>query len=403
MRHLMLPVVLLVLTHVSAAVVHAQRFLCLEPGEPRPADATCVLRLPPGEARLGTLRLRLLDSDGQVVPSKAVTVEHSSGTMSTSLITDSYGEVRASWQGTVGSTDVILTFRADLPAGGSIAQRVVVRAGAPATGYGITRMKGDEQWWFQERQLPKPVVVRITGVPAETDCGRALVLFSPKAAGGVSPDSVYGKWTSDSTCTASTRWRLGKEVGRQHLRAALANEPVKQQLLWAGSRAVPRLVGGIVLAYTQRMDTLIRKDPSVRVQRPGAGGTVTFDSVPDSFGRGRVPSRGTFSPMIAIDHPLWPSLEHVRLMTGVSVNRPREDFFFGASILQSIFGVSQEGIGIDLQVVMQVSNRRVLKDASLCASSGICETIVRTRPVGAGLALTLDTGGLLTNLLGAFK
>ena len=354
-----------------------------------------------------TVRLRL---DGLLAGTRPdghiVRVETANGTTIRTLSTDAYGEVRIPWQGVVGMTATEVRVEVDVDAR-TAARVVIVRAAPPTTAFGllmVDRTAGDGQAWFQERQLRNPIRVRITDVPDESKCKIAAVLFQAKVGGATTPDTAYGLWdVAAKQCFATTRWRLGKDVGEQHLRAALAGESAKQIVFTAKSRALPRLVGGLAMVFTSAYDTLTSKTRTVRVERPTPGGNIAYDSAITTVGVGHASSGATYSPILAIDHPLWPNWDHVRWVGGVSATRPKDDYFFGFSLLQPIFGVNQEGIGIDLQFIAQVSRRRVLADPPGCEQIQACATKSRTGVVGAGVSLTIDTGGLLTNLLTALS
>ncbi|HEX2094618.1 MAG TPA: hypothetical protein VHG28_19595 [Longimicrobiaceae bacterium] len=403
--------IILSMLAVPVRSAHSQAITCVQPAEPNKPGDPCTVTLRSATAR----EVLVVQVRGRQGPIRGTTVtfesEGGNEAFTASAATDAEGNAQTTWSGSIAKDPVVITAEATVD-GRLVHRRITLKAPPEATSLLLEPRHwatGDRQAWYEKRQLPAPVAVRIAGVSGGTQCQQARVVFRP-IGGGASPDSVYGMWRpnplGDTVCTAEARWRLAEGVGYQHLQATLVGEPSKQVTFTAVSRALPRLLTALAWSNSSgysRLDTTETRFRVTRTVRPDS--VVAVDSVVITRTTELEP-RGTLAPVVGVEFPIWPALTPVRLSVAASITEPTRDWFAGISILQLVgMGLAREALGIDLHGVVQVSRRRVLVDPSECRAQGTeaaCEQDTRTRPVGVGLMLAVDGITVLGNLLAIF-
>ncbi|HEX5871853.1 MAG TPA: hypothetical protein VFY65_15600, partial [Longimicrobium sp.] len=277
---------------------------------------------------------------------------------------------------------------------------------------------GNDQAWYEKRQLRDPVIVDVEGVKNATACHNTVVVFRPTGGGSVSPDSVRAVWNDrvrvripgqpvrpDTTCSARTRWRLGEGVGEQHLRAQLAGgngANGRSQQFRATARALPRLTAGLALTGTDGYTRVSTSADTVVVTRQSGDSTVTTRRVTEHKSPSRVEGTWTVTPVVGFDWPIIPQVHSLRVSAAASLADPDKEWLFGLSLLQIPFGLQHEAVGVSLHVVGQVSRRTIVEDAEACRTLEQCGTAKRVRITGGGLMFVVDGIGLLSTLTSVF-
>jgi|GEM_PF-6783231 len=367
---------------VAQGSLHAQQIKCVTPEEPANASDRCTVRVPKG-ATTQTIQVRVEPADSSVV----VTFRQDSGTNGTLIPlaprVDKNGIATTRWSGTVGDQPVVI--RAMGSTGG---QREIELKLAPAPGTSRTLLpasRGGVPHWFVQRQLTDSTRVFITS--PGSDCSSNVVVFTPSVGDGtVSPDSVRGVMEGNA-CVATTWWTLGSNIGRQHLRAVLADERSKTLTMTAIGRGLPRLGGGLALIHDYR---------SFRVLKDSTAGDSTRTTV------SKVGSEWRTDPLIVSDFPVVPSARWLRGVLGVALKSPDRDFYVGISALQPFVGVTREGVAYDLQFVMHAGRRKVVRNSSCIADMVFDDCQEKDKfllPMGFGFVGFVD-GSTLTSLLG---
>lgn len=261
---------------------------------------------------------------------------------------------------------------------------------------------------YEKGQIHAPVTVRVLNFGER--CESNVVVFRAYGTVGAgSPDSVRATLNpSLGGCTASTWWRLGETIGRQHLGASLADEPSKSLTLNAVARALPRLGAGIVSTYDFRnYDTRAVSERKVQVTRrvvdSATGDTTTLvsDSTIRAISVRRVEDGWQTKPILSIDFPFVARLTGVRASLGAAFETAGRDFYLGMSLLQPFRGVSQEAVGADFHGMLHFGRREVLANPGCDVDGDASDCRTRDRfffPLGIGFMATFDAGKLLTHL-----
>jgi len=156
--------------------------------------------------------------------------------------------------------------------------------------------------WFEERQLIDSVRVIVVN-PGE-NCSDNVVQFRPYGTlGAASPDSVRAVMLGGN-CVATTWWRLGKGIGRQHLRASLADDASKTTVLTAIARGLPRIGAGVALSNDFR---------EYRALEDAGKPEASIDTVT---------GRWDTEPVAIVDFPVVPQARWLRGALGASIKNP---------------------------------------------------------------------------------
>ncbi|MEQ9400928.1 MAG: hypothetical protein RJQ04_17305 [Longimicrobiales bacterium] len=311
------------------------------------------------------LEIELRDHAGALLASHEVFFSTSAGSLEVPATTDPKGRAEARWRGSASSAfPVVVTAWATLPVGPAAnAPKVTTAvrfsislAGAPALGWTVTPLAGQEQVWFSGLALRDSLVVSIHGPTTRSECTESKVAFVADAGAIAAPDTAWGVWgASTPTCVATSAWKLGEFVGEQRLQARLLGTGSR-----AGFKSVARQAARIAVSVAASLwakdhqALRVSADTVPRTVTTTTGGTqvtvedpiVTTDStlVPVSRGFG-------VSPVLGADFPIRPKWRRVRLFAGVSLEHPDREFFLGFSPLQAfVFGDAMEATGIDLYV-----------------------------------------------------
>jgi hypothetical protein len=386
----------------------AQRLVCVqpaEPAEPTRVGSPCTVTLR-GSPAWEIFVLRFEDVAGRPVPRASVTVEPADAGIRVEPQTLDNGELRIEWHSGSGTGVSPRILEVTAQQGNQRAQRRIEVRPPPVrtelTLLAVPDQPANRGYWYEGHQLRDPVTVQLQNA-SPADCERTRVAF--RAVGGsVTPDTTHGLWIGGS-CLARSHWRLGRGVGIQHLRAQLVEEPRKSVEFHARARALPRVMAGLALAYADGFDRLEVTTTTLRITQQVEGlGTIARDSVVRKDSLVVQPSSWEVTPILGVDFPLVSCLPRIRTFVGASITDPRENWFVGLSALQPFYRLSHEAISFDLQAVVQVSRREVVADVPACRQDpALCATERRTRPVGGGLMLSVDSGALLSPLLTIFR
>jgi len=396
------------LAGAAAGQQSAPRVECVSPEDPK-TNARCTLKVPkdPAVQRI-VVRVEGAPPNTPVTFTIARPGEASLAILET-VSTDRYGLAQISWTGSQADTGRIIRAQADV-AGPLDPQREILVGAAPRTPTAreLEPLARRVPVWYEERQLRREVGVRIQN--PGSDCTENLVVFRPIGAGTASPDTVKPD-TRNGACVATTHWRLGKGLGRQHLHAFLVDEPTNNRNLEAIARALPRVGGGLAGGRDGREYSVLKVQAETiqvtrrAVNQSGDSITIVEDSIINTSSIDRVEEQWFTAPTLGVDFPVFVSLERLRGSIAISLEHPDRDWFFGVSALQAMFGVATENLGVDLHLVGHVGRRAVVKDPDCGDDEDFedCEDKEKILLLGFGIMTHVDGSGLLSTLSGIFK
>lgn len=425
-----------------------QQLTCVVPAEPSKAGDACVQRVS-REKRSGSVIVRVEDRYGRRLANQLVNFElvGNAGRIQTQARTDASGFAEAVWTGPLDSAQAHVNVTAMI--GDTTVYRTIRFAAAQPPTNRVLAMSARVPHWYTERQLRSSTLVEILNYGE--DCSANLIAFRPVGTGTASPDTVRADtagWaekakridrdvqadratqarragqpvppdtsarisTARGRCFAESFWRLGNGVGRQHMRVSFADEPTKNRTLTAIARALPRIGGGVIGGYDFRdyeelkvsADT-IQVTRKIPVSGPAGGdSTVVVDSIFESQSVKTVEGDAFTAPTINADFPVVAKWRWLRGSIAVSLQNPDRDWFTGVSLLQPVFGVVHENLGVDLHVAAHIGRRRVVKDATCDddGDMGDCDDEERLLFMGMGFMATVDGTGILSTLTSIFK
>jgi hypothetical protein len=381
---------LLLLAAAIAGSVHlpaaAQKIQCMVPGEPASANQRCSIAVPSGTVTQ-PLAVQLLNPGG--VAGKVVhfsLAPGASGTVTDSAVTDVNGIAPFAFTGQGGSSgSTVIRAEARLNNQVTFREIEIVTAPPPATSRNLS-LGGRQrvQHWFAERQLRDSIEVVVENPTG--DCSSNIVVFRATSStdGTTSPDSVRPTVVG-GRCVATSWWKLGNTVGRQHMRAFLASEPAKTVSMTAIGRAGPRI--GVGVAFVRDMRNY-----------------QTLDSATNRVVDANHDWQST--PTVAADFPIIPSARWMRGVMAVSLKDASRDWYVGFSVLQPMLGVTRESVDLDLELVMHAGRRNVLKDRSCDDDGDISDCVNRkdkVLPLGIGFMAFVNAANLISSIQNIFK
>jgi hypothetical protein len=379
----LLPLIAVSLLVCAVHPLAGQKIECVFPAEPANANDRCTYQAPPGKAT-HPLVVRLADTPNQMNQTISFFLDPATqGSVTNSATTDANGLATLVWTGQPGPKETVIRAVATV-AGRTVQREIQVTATPTSTTTARSLRLPDDMsvpHWFIERQLFDSVRVLVENPVG--DCGSNAVLFKPATGDGTaSPDTVRPV-LENGACVAATWWTLGKPVGRQHLRASLVNESAKAVSVTAIGRNIPRVGVGIAFVRDTRNYQF--------VDTSGAVLDVEHDTEAD--------------PAILVDFPVFPKARWLRGVAGVSLEDPSRDWYAGISLMQLIFGVTRESVGVDLQGVMHAGRRDVLRDRSCDDDEDVSDCANKDKlffPLGFGIMGFVDTTAFISTLTGIF-
>ena len=344
-----------------------------------------------------TVRVKLTQGGAPIKGAK-VTFEPDQGTIDPQAFTDASGVATALWRTEQPlKSEVKIKVVADYSFQDKATHTVqTITLKPPAKGgLGLSAsdlaMIGDGQSWYAGKQLREPVMLRIDELGPDK-CPSVFVQF--KAYGenaAATPDSVQAQWGANG-CVAQSNWKLASIVGRQSLRAQLAEDPTVQRIFRATARKTPWLAIGLGLTHASGF-VGVKKIPRDSTK------DAPLISAPDNVRRGAL-----FSPILGVNFPVATSADWLRFSLAADLKHVDTDWFGGISLLQLTNRLAHEDLGIDLQFVLHASRRAVLIDVPGCQiDPKKCDTRSETGIVGVGLAFEADATGALSGIAGFFK
>ena len=319
-------------------------------------------------------------------------------------VTTTHGIVSGYYRGTV-TTPVTITFFA-LLADGWKEKSLVIR---PASTHALDRDPDVKRYWYAGSQVRGGVEVRASNID-EATCRTLVVRY--RTIGGVgatTPDSVYGEPdASTGRCVFPAYWRLGDQVGYQHLQATLPGAPPAQFTAVARRKSGLRvsLAGVIRPGGTPNVVESTRKFLVTRID--SVGRTLQYDSMPAVTAIDTSKASLEAVPVVLIDTPIHPRFTGLRALVGASLRDITREFFIGASVLQPFLGVAMEDVGVDVQLAVLISRRARLENAALCTLhlkrdesapefNQACDTTETPRIAGLAAMLSVDAAGLISS------
>jgi hypothetical protein len=387
-----------------AAGMGAQVIKCPDKdGKPGSCTATIVA----GQSQ--EIAVLVTSPEGERLMGVTVSFEQSRGTLHPlSATTDAKGIATTTWLGSAGSQDdpvsiKIVAKNADWSTTATYALKMPAENALRVSKKGDGgRDSGDEQSWYVGRELRGPVSVAISGVtPAE--CSKTMVAFKASGDGVAIPDSVPAQWEKNQ-CVADARWKLGSVVGDQYMAAHVrGSDQPPPPLFHAKARNTPWLAAGLAWTYVTGYTRLSTTTQQLQIVT-GSAAAETTQTIPVKKASVQTTAAASaFAPTLGVNTPIMTSLPWLRASLSADVQNVSTDWFAGVSIPQLWDNIYNEDIGVDLQLVMHISRRDVVTNASDCsANQASCSIKTKTRPVGVGLIAQVNAGSLLTAIMSFF-
>ena len=237
------------------AGLRSQTIECVAPAR---SEKGCRLQLTKPDAK-ELLVVRVLDAAGQPVSAAAVDFDAPLGA-TTAAMSDARGVASTEWIRADVTKEVRIAVTARI--GQTRVRDSIVIVPAPAsapTAWRIVSLFNDGAPWYVERQHPGAIGVHLSA-PDSIQCTSVptrVRFWARTEGGGVTPDTVTARWVRVTSvrerigavvrfrrpvgrgaCMAQTRWRLGKEVGRQYLDAEIAGKPAERVRFQTTARAL---------------------------------------------------------------------------------------------------------------------------------------------------------------------
>jgi hypothetical protein len=378
-----------------------------------------------GADPLQTLPVRVRITDGNTgIAGAVVRFRATSGTvLPDSVASDAEGYAQTLWYRAGGTDAAAIAVDARTQRGSAF--REIRAAKAPAPRYALRTHSGDGASWFEKAPLRHPVVVEILRadapvgtsryITAEDSCASIRVAFTRVASGSLTPDTARA--TVDSAevgenpdrlgCFARAYWTLGEGAGRRHVRAALvggsataANNNLTYE---AYARALPRLIGGILVTYNRSfLGARSAGERTVRVERLLPDGSkLAYDST-FSTGRDTINSvDGNFGPaaFVGVSTPVVPRWHRFAVTFGVDPGSIDRNWYAGISLLRIPGGLAVESLPVDIHLLGHWGRTDVLVNRTACAERGECRTEDDVHWHGFAAMLSVDASSLLTELI----
>jgi len=401
------------------------------------------------QSRILRVRVVKAGNPGTGVADVAVRFRATSGSiLRDSTTTDDHGYASTLWYRPSGRDTATVLVEARKQ--GEAALRVV-RVGPPAPALRL----GVERWrlspgWFEKNTLPQPPVVHIYRVKTDGTtealvdsavCAAQRVAFTRvPGSGSISPDTATAAVNTIDTsvvrnlrpehsavrvlsahnpdpgtqtpqqqrgCFAVASWTLGDGAGERALRATLIPGPTatasggQSTEFHTVARALPRLVGGVVVAQRRGYLGLAREDRVVHIERqlPDES-TMSFDTT--LKGTGTVDTVSTrFEPytFVGVSSAVVPQWRWLSATVGVDLKNPTTEWFAGVSLLRVARRLSTENLPIDLHVLVHAGRSPVLREPATCGKGGSCKTRDTIRFHGFGGMLSVDASSLFSELI----
>jgi hypothetical protein len=402
------PLFFLGFTLVDPRGAMAQTVECIRPSQPSVACALAPTGLQP-------LVIRVLDGLKAPLVGIPVTVTAiPGGAVVGRAITDALGLASVSYAGNPATAGV--TISAAVTVGGQPFQATTVVVKART----IDSIANVHQAWYVERQLPGAIQVHLSP-DTEAECLASTVRFRALTDGSIAaPDTARGFWETQAKsgrwwefkrkplpphCVASGRWRLGKENGEQFMRVDLLGGASLFRTVSTRARALPRVMGGLSLnVFGVPQNSRLSVDSTiVKVTRTFAGGQTVSDSVVKNYEIDSATAH-RFSPILGVDWSPWLPWGRVRMIVGTNPTNAANEWVFGVSALQFLFGPQRESVGYDVQLVSDWRRRDVISNLDTCRGTLPTCTTRKTKLNLSGVALlfTVDGTYLIKDLITAF-
>lgn len=399
---------------MSLAVAMALAMIALAPPLAAAQNLTCTGRLAGGDS--GECEVRLANNParellsvrvtrhGQPAAGETVVFYMIDSSWRQEVVTSEAGVANAIWER--DKVDGPLTVRAQLK-GDTGSPELRIRILPPVRARILhQQLAAKTRYGFADRQLRDPVTLTLAGPTARDDCEAVRVSFEAFNDGSSAPKVASGRWV-DEQCAVSTYWRLGRSTGSQILAAQVVGSTDAPAIVRAGARGAPTFVVGVAIASETSYFRLQEKPRTIRVSRPDSvgGGTIAFDSIHTDRRPDRVAAGVHLYPVAGIDWPLVLGMPWLRMSLSGSVENPRNDWFFGISLLHLIprqlegLGITQEGTGMNLHFVVHGGRRTMLTNPLACgADLAACNVHQPQRVLGAGALLSFNGSDLLQAL-----
>jgi hypothetical protein len=341
----------------AAPAIHAQQITCAPPGCVRKtADSTT--------AQFLVVRVTTGDQPRDHVP-VTFDVKKGSGSVTPVVTTDPNGVAVTQWTPSASGAYPAEVQATATVGGRTVMQTIALSYAASPSSLSLAAVSGNDQWWYQNLQLRRPVRVAIVGAPSSSECEAATVIF--RAVGGTAaPDTANGTWQSGGWpgCVAQSWWHLSNDVGTQALRATLPNG--SNVTFRAHARELPRVVIGVAVDRKHSLWEAKTDTETIHVTHTTSGGAVAFDSLITTTKPSHTAAAWTFTPTVGVDFPIHPQVEPIRVSLLTTLKDPERNLFVGLSVPQLLRGVAQESVGFDFHLTMHVERVTTLKDPTAC-------------------------------------
>jgi hypothetical protein len=100
-------------------------------------------------------------------------------------------------------------------------------------------------WGYVSRDLGRSISAKLK-FPQKIDCSTVELAFQATGDGVVAPATVKSDTGLETTCSFSTRWKLGESPGKQTIRATVGGGSSLSETHDTIARATPRIIGGLL-------------------------------------------------------------------------------------------------------------------------------------------------------------
>ena len=173
-------------------------------------------------------------------------------------------------------------------------------------------------WGYVSRDLGRSISAELT-FPQQVDCSTVELAFQATGEGVASPANARSDAGLSTTCSFSTRWKLGESPGKQTIRASVKGIGSISRTEEIIARAAPRIIGGLLYVPGGLAPDSSKSDSKMTVASEStADGSMTSSSSGEK--RDFVALAGLDFPLAALLPRDWsgkfPPLHRVRLVAG---------------------------------------------------------------------------------------
>lgn len=368
-----------------------------------------------------SVAIRLVDISSRPIPKATIHFYTTSGRLvPDSSTTDAMGIAFTTWYRDKSGTPAIISVDARTNTSGAFAQ-IALAVPDHAAQYGLLmNEKTDQQNGFEKAPLGSPIEVQLIRYAENADakdgapvadrekCPNYKVAFAQFGKGFISPDTAV-MWYDDDRhgCFAYANWTLPEGAGNRDAKATLVGSGVRPSgstvEFEAYARALPRVIGGLVVTrYAGYMGVKKGSTVTAKVERVLPDGTkftrdTTLQVSRDTLQE--VEAEWRPAAVIGVSVPIVPRWHWLSATSGVDLNSPTRDWYFGVSAVRPFGRLTSEALPVDAHIMIHVGRSEIVKDETRCSAEAECTTRLRTRLQGLAGMISVDASSLVAEML----